>query len=129
MSEVDLSDDYANSKYISNAESFPEKWQQQANNFRNEKALFSDVELDIPYGPSDREKMDIFYPEKKFIGVFVFIHGGYWRAFDKSSWSHLSLGALENGFAAVIPSYRLCPEVSISQITLDIAQCIIELAQ
>ena len=114
MSEVDLSDDYANSKYISNAESFPEKWQQQANNFRNEKALFSDVELDIPYGPSDREKMDIFYPEKKFIGVFVFIHGGYWRAFDKSSWSHLSLGALENGFAAVIPSYQLCPEVSIA---------------
>ena len=65
MSEVDLSDDYANSKYISNAESFPEKWQQQANNFRNERALFSNVELDIPYGPSDREKMDIFYPEKK----------------------------------------------------------------
>ena len=129
MSEVDLSNDYANSKYISNAESFPEKWQQQANNFRNERALFSNVELDIPYGPSDREKMDIFYPEKKSIGVFVFIHGGYWRAFDKSSWSHLSLGALDNGFAAVIPSYRLCPEVSIAQITLDIAQCIIELAQ
>ena len=129
MSEVDLSDDYANSKYISNAESFPEKWQQQANNFRNERALFSNVEFDIPYGPSDREKMDIFYPEKKSIGVFVFIHGGYWRAFDKSSWSHLSLGALDNGFAAVIPSYRLCPEVSIAQITLDIAQCIIKLAQ
>jgi len=127
--EVDLSDDYANSKYISNAESFPEKWQQQANTFRNERALFSNVELDIPYGPSDREKMDIFYPEKKSIGVFVFIHGGYWRAFDKSSWSHLSLGALDNGFAAVIPSYRLCPEVSIAQITLDIAQCIIGLAQ
>ena len=122
MLEVDLSDDYANSKYISDAESFPKKWQQQADNFRNERALFSNVELDIPYGPSDREKMDIFHPEKKSIGVFVFIHGGYWRAFDKSSWSHLSLGALDNGFAAVIPSYRLCPEVSIAQITLDIAQ-------
>ena len=94
MSEVDLSDDYANAKYISNAKSFPEKWQKKSANFRNERALFSNVELDIPYGPSDREKMDIFYPEKKSIGVFVFIHGGYWRAFDKSSWSHLSLGAL-----------------------------------
>ena len=129
MSEVDLSDDYANAKYISNAKSFPEKWQEKSTNFRNERASFSNMELDIPYGPSHREKMDIFYPQKRTTGVFVFIHGGYWRAFDKSSWSHLSLGALDNGFAAVIPSYRLCPEVSIAQITLDIAQCIIELAQ
>ena len=64
MLEVDLSDDYANAKYISNAKSFPEKWQKKATNFRNERALFSNLELDIPYGPSDREKMDIFYPKK-----------------------------------------------------------------
>ena len=128
MLEVDLSDDYANAKYISNAKSFPEKWQKKATNFRNERAFFSTVELDIPYGSSDREKMDIFYPKKGTTGVFVFIHGGYWRAFDKSTWSHLSLGALDNGFVSVIPSYRLCPEVSISQITLDIAKCIIAIA-
>ena len=99
MSEVDLSDDYANAKYISNAKSFPEKWQAKSTNFRNERASFSNMELDIPYGPSHREKMDIFYPKKRTTGVFVFIHGGYWRAFDKSSWSHLSLGALDSGFA------------------------------
>ena len=128
MLEVDLSDDYENAKYISNAKSFPEKWQKKATNFRNERALFSNLELDIPYGPSDREKMDIFYPKIGTTGVFVFIHGGYWRAFDKSSWSHLSLAALDNGFVSVIPSYRLCPEVSIAQITFDIAKCIIAIA-
>lgn len=129
MLEVDLSDDYANAKYISNAKSFPEKWQEKAANFRNERAFFSNLELDIPYGPSDREKMDIFYPKEGTAGIFVFIHGGYWRAFDKSSWSHLSLGALDNGYTSVIPSYRLCPEVSIAQITLDIAKCIIAIAK
>ena len=99
MSEVDLSDDYANAKYIADAKSFPGKWQAKATNFRNNKALLSNVELDIRYGASEREKMDIFYPKIRTVGLFVFIHGGYWRAFDKSSWSHLSLGALENGFA------------------------------
>ena len=64
MLEVDLSDDYENAKYISNAKSFSEKWQKKATNFRNEGALFSNLDLDIPYGPSDREKMDIFYPKK-----------------------------------------------------------------
>ena len=99
MSEVDLSDDYANSKYISNAESFPEKWQQQANNFRNEKALFSDVELDIPYGPSDREKMDIFYPEKNSL-AFLFLYmeaiGGLLisRAGHIYRWAHWKMGLL-----------------------------------
>ena len=77
MLEVDLSDDYANAKYISNAKSFPEKWQKKATNFRNERAFFSTVELDIPYGPSDREKMDIFYPKKGTTGVFVFIPVSY----------------------------------------------------
>ena len=124
MSEVDLSDDYANAKYIADAKSFPGKWQAKATNFRNNKTLLSNVELDIRYGASEREKMDIFYPKIRTVGLFVFIHGGYWRAFDKSSWSHLSLGALENGFASAIPSYRLCPEVSIAQITEDIARCI-----
>ena len=124
MSEVDLSDDYANAKYIADAKSFPGKWQAKATKFRNNKTLLSNVELDIRYGASEREKMDIFYPKIRTVGLFVFIHGGYWRAFDKSSWSHLSLGALENGFASAIPSYRLCPEVSIAQITEDIARCI-----
>ncbi len=77
MSEVDLSDDYANAKYISNAKSFPEKWQEKSTNFRNERASFSNMELDIPYGPSHREKMDIFYPQKRTTGVFVFVHGEF----------------------------------------------------
>ena len=67
MSEVDLSDDYANAKYIADAKSFPGKWQAKATNFRNNKTLLSNVELDIRYGTSEREKMDIFYPKISFL--------------------------------------------------------------
>src|SRR3546814_5563195 len=47
-------------------------------------------------------------------GLAVFVHGGYWMAFDKSSWSHLAAGAVARGWAVALPSYTLCPEARIS---------------
>jgi len=48
------------------------------------------------------------------------VHGGYWRVFDKSSWSHLSTAAIQRGWAVAMPSYDLVPAVSISEITRQI---------
>ena len=41
-----------------------------------------------------RERFVLFLPEVMAVGLMVFVHGGYWRAFDKSDWSHLAAGAL-----------------------------------
>jgi arylformamidase len=57
-------------------------------------------------------------------GIVVFVHGGYWRAFDKSSWSHLAAGANGRGYAVVIPSYTLCPQAQITEITGQVARAI-----
>jgi acetyl esterase/lipase len=54
----------------------------------------------------------------------VFVHGGYWMAFDKSSWSHLAAGALERGWVVCMPSYTLAPEARITDITQQIARAI-----
>lgn len=54
----------------------------------------------------------------------MFVHGGYWMNFDKSTWSHLAKGSLAHGFAVAIPSYVLCPEARISEITLQIGTAI-----
>jgi hypothetical protein len=54
----------------------------------------------------------------------VFIHGGYWKAFDKSVWSHLAAGPLALGWAVCIPSYTIAPEGRISQMTRQIARAI-----
>ena len=72
---------------------------------------------------------DLFLPEKMPRGLAVFVHGGYWRAFDKSSWSHLARGALSLDLAVAMPSYDLCPDVSIAFITQQIAQAVRGLAQ
>ncbi len=51
----------------------------------------------------------------------MFVHGGYWKAFDRSVWSHLAAGPLAHGFAVAVPSYTLCPDARIAGITSEIA--------
>ena len=81
--------------------------------------------MDITYGQSTRSRLDLFLPDKAPRGLLIFVHGGYWLKFDKSYWSHLAAGPLHHGWAVAMPSYDLCPEVTIAQITRQIVQAII----
>jgi acetyl esterase/lipase len=68
--------------------------------------------------------MDLFLPQSTPKGLLVFVHGGYWKAFDKSVWSHMANGALARGLAVSMPSYRLCPEVRIPEIVADVGEAV-----
>ncbi len=121
---TDWDDAYANGIHIAGADEFPPKWAALAMAFRRELQAAGRAQLDIPYGPGDRNRMDLFHPEDSRRGLVVFIHGGFWKAFDKSSWSHLAGGPLAYGFSVAMPSYTLCPELRISDITEEIAAAI-----
>jgi acetyl esterase/lipase len=54
----------------------------------------------------------------------VFVHGGYWLKFDRSYWFHLAQGAAAQGWAVAMPSYDLCPDVRIADITGQIASAV-----
>jgi arylformamidase len=69
----------------------------------------------IPYGPGTRNTIDFFAGADKS-PIVVFIHGGYWQAFDGSFFSHLAVGLNAHGVSVAIPSYDLCPDVTIDQI-------------
>jgi len=58
----------------------------------------------------------------------VFVHGGFWRALDKSFWSHYARGSVESGYAVAMPSYTLCPAVRIAEITREVSAAIEEMA-
>ncbi|WP_420406345.1 alpha/beta hydrolase [Nisaea sp.] len=116
---VDWDDAYANGPHIDGAETYPALWASRAGSFRNE--LGDRAELDIAYGAGARQRFDLFRPVGVPAGLALFIHGGYWKAFDKSTWSHLARGAVENGWAVALPSYTLAPEARISEITVEIA--------
>lgn len=125
---MDYDDAYTNGAYIPNAEAFPPKWEDAAHEWRSVENAVGRARLNLPYGASDREVFDLFYPASgKPKGLVVFVHGGYWKAFDNKSWSHLAAGATARGWAVAMPSYSLAPEARISQITRQIA-CAIEAA-
>ncbi|KIC15358.1 alpha/beta hydrolase [Leisingera sp. ANG-DT] len=119
---MELDDAYANGAYIENADKYPPRWAASAEDFRN--SLHERARLDIPYGEGERQTFDLFLPEGTPKGLFVFVHGGYWLAFDKSSWSHLARGALAHGWAVAMPSYDLCPEVRIADITRQVTAAV-----
>ncbi|MCE2878954.1 MAG: alpha/beta hydrolase [Comamonadaceae bacterium] len=80
--------------------------------------------LDLRYGLSGRERLDVFAAERPGAPVVVFIHGGYWRALDKSDHSFVAPALHGMGAAVVVPSYDLCPAVGIPQITLQMVRAL-----
>jgi arylformamidase len=72
--------------------------------------------LDIPYGSSPAEKLDIFPAEGKGGALLVFIHGGYWRSLDKGDFSYLAPAFNQRGVSLALPNYGLCPDVGIEDI-------------
>ncbi len=111
--ETDWDDAFTNGAYIAGADAFPAQWARDAAAFRAR----ANGRLDIAYGSDPRQVYDLFAPADAPRGLFVFFHGGYWRAFDKSDWSHLAGGACGRGWAAALPSYPLCPQARIGEIT------------
>jgi arylformamidase len=75
--------------------------------------------LDLRYGLSSRERLDVFPAQRPGAAVAVFIHGGYWRALDKSDHSFVAPALHAMGATVVVPGYDLCPAVSIPQITMQ----------
>ncbi|WP_274349985.1 alpha/beta hydrolase [Roseinatronobacter alkalisoli] len=124
---IDWDDAFANRPYIDQAGSFTDAWATCARSFRE---TAQDARLDLRYGTPPREAFDLFLPaDTPPKGAVVFVHGGYWMAFDKSSWSHLAQGALARGWAVALPQYTLAPNARIDQMTGQIGRAITEIAR
>ncbi|MGJ7527800.1 alpha/beta hydrolase [Variovorax sp. GB1P17] len=65
--------------------------------------------IDLPYGDGPNETLDIFPAPVPDAPVLVFIHGGYWRAMDKSQHSFIAPAFNDRGVCVVVPNYALCP--------------------
>jgi acetyl esterase/lipase len=110
---------YANGAFIPGAEDYAPRWSARAAVFRG--LLGHRAQIGMAYGPGDRHRFDLFLPEGDARGVVTFVHGGYWMAFGRESWSHLAEGPLARGWAVAMPSYTLAPQARIGAITREIA--------
>ena len=84
----------------------------------------ADCNLNVAYGLTESEKVDIFPAAVEHAPVLIFIHGGYWRSLDKADQSFLAPAFTEQGNCVVIPNYSLCPAVTVSDIVLQLVKAV-----
>lgn len=75
---------------------------------------------DQKYGSAPLQTVDIFPASVSNAPVLVFIHGGYWRALDKKSYSFIAEPFLENNITVCVLNYRLIPSVNMGTLLNDI---------
>ena len=81
-------------------------------------------QLDVRYGEQPGETLDVFAAKQPGAPVLVFIHGGYWRALDKSDVSFVAPAFVDAGAAVVVPNYALSPAVTIEIIALQLTRAL-----
>jgi arylformamidase len=93
---------------------------------RSELARQQPCLLDVRYGSSEGETLDIFPAKHGAIKapVMVFIHGGYWRSLDKSNHSFVAPAFTTEGVCVVVANYALCPQVTIPQIAMQMVKAL-----
>jgi len=72
--------------------------------------------LDVPYGSSPREQLDIYAADEPGGPVLVYIHGGYWRSGSKEDNCNFVPTFTRRGATVVLVEYDLCPQVTVSDI-------------
>ncbi len=121
---TDWEDAYANGANIARGDTYVAMWAQAGSAYRDLMGKEKRARIDIAYGDHPRNRLDLFLPRENPRGLVVYIHGGYWHLFDKSSWSQLARGANERGYAVAMPSYTLCPQIRISGIVREVGAAI-----
>jgi arylformamidase len=69
------------------------------------------------YGTTEPERLDL-YPAASLgpAPVFVFVHGGYWRALDADDSGFMAPALSALGVVTVAVNYALCPTVTLAEI-------------
>ena len=73
--------------------------------------------LDVRFGSSEDETVDIFLAKEQNAPLLLFIHGGYWFSGSSKDYSFVANGLVHRGFTVIVMNYSLCPKVTLSEIT------------
>ena len=119
---MDYQAEYDNGAKVPGYPAIAERWLAEAASFRSRHPH---GELAIPYGPGERQALDLFWPGPARQGpVVVFVHGGYWQRSHRLAFSHLAQGLLAHGVAVAMPSYDLCPQVSLAALVEQVRDAV-----
>ena len=125
MDRATLDAAYDNTGAVADSQDYRAHWWEASAEIRAQPQS----KLDVRYGARPRAALDYFPSGATHAPLFVFIHGGYWQALDGSSFSHCARGLNVHGIGVAIPTYDLCPGVTVDTIIWQMRAATRELAR
>ncbi len=107
---------FNNRYHVPDFETYLKRWE----NLSRESELKHPIIKDLHYGNLSRERLDVWPSPKPHSKTLVFIHGGYWQLFDKSSFYFIAAAFAQYDITTVLLNYPLSPANSMDQI---VASC------
>jgi arylformamidase len=76
--------------------------------------------LDLAYGDTPRERLDLFLTANPKAPTLAFIHGGYWQMNDKENFAFFAEGLLPLGINLAVIEYTLAPAARLDRIAAEV---------
>jgi len=101
-------------------------WTSRYDQWSEESRKKISCDLDIPYGYSIDETLDVFYGNSKEpTPILVFFHGGYWRKRSSKHSSFIADCFTKKGITVICVNFSLCPHITIDEMVRQIRSSII----
>lgn len=73
--------------------------------------------LNVPYGDSFRQKLDIYGMNlPSDAPIVVYVHGGYWQGMNKHTSAYAVKPFVEHQAKVIVIDFDLCPDVTLSEV-------------
>ena len=112
MAEIDYEAEYNNRRRVPENGEINARWQAASDAYRGTAR----GQLDQPYGSGERHRYDLFLAGSRPAPLVVYIHGGYWQRGERQGYAFLARALNAAGLDLALPSYTLCPAVSVMDI-------------
>lgn len=85
-----------------------------------------EISRDVAYGKLGRQKLDVYRPREGAAPrpVVVFFYGGSWETGSRDAYLFVGEALASRGFVAVVPDYRIFPEVRFPSFLEDAAAAV-----
>ena len=120
MDRAQLDAAYNNGAAVKERDSIIADWRARSERLRRERP----GRLDLRYGDSPRERLDLFLAADPKAPTLAFIHGGYWQMNDKEDYAFVAEGLLPRGINLAVVEYTLAPAARLDRIVAEVRSAV-----
>ncbi|MBT5220412.1 MAG: alpha/beta hydrolase [Woeseia sp.] len=123
--QTELDREYSPSSCVDDINLFLNEYVRLSHAAKKSALAIDRCEIDLRYGVSDEETLDLFLPDESASApLHIFIHGGYWQALSKNESCFAANTFQGNGHYFAALNYTLAPQKSLSGIVEEVCHAI-----